>query len=130
MQGRGTAAEGGTGGGMLTDDGIGVLASPEPPSTRDNVVVAGSLLRADGSGEVGKPSTGRRASGGTSPFPRATVHGTPGSGGGRTDRRTADGAARPDYPVPDEPGARQVCDMGSVPLPRPVASASRSAPPP
>jgi len=53
MQGRGTAAEGGTGGGMLTDDGIGVLASPEPPSTRDNVVVAGSLLRADGSGEVG-----------------------------------------------------------------------------
>ncbi len=48
MQGRGTAA----GGGMLTDDGVGALASSEPPGTRDNVVVAGSLFRADDSGET------------------------------------------------------------------------------
>jgi len=48
MLGRGTAA----GGGMLTDDGIGALASSEPPRTRDNVVVAGSLLRAGDSSET------------------------------------------------------------------------------
>ena len=90
---------------MLTDDGISALASPEPPGTRDNVVVAGSLFRADDSGETDNAVYGMTSLRGTSPSPRATVHGAPGSGGGCTDRRTADGAARPDYPALDEPGA-------------------------
>ncbi len=38
---------------MLTDDGIDALASSKSPNTRDNVVVAGSLLHTDGCGEAG-----------------------------------------------------------------------------
>ncbi len=90
MQGRGTP----DGGAMLTDDSIGAFASREPPV---HATMSSSPVRCSAPAaavRLATPSTGRRASGGISPSPRAPVYGAPGSGGGRTDRRRCGATGR------------------------------------